>query len=734
MPTKTISFGDLYAKILKLADITKEDMMKKGKAAFEALQKQMAIGGDLIMPHGSMQLYVAAYYLVQSLDDGQILSTLVGSQSQKPIFLHNYLLLYFILWLLKEGKVAMKLKDSDRLYNALVLYIKDRVDFIQLDLVDGVSLYRAFDLSRVIKFNDNLSFQFIKDVLDTCENVRELSFAPEQTVEEVLPGIFSRVRQVSVVDNVSKMYVKTIEDAQVCESGEDKRQIIGNGNLCPDEKIIMSYSASKRNEALLKFVHDSKRPFSLRLCDKNGNVMIDIGDMIKRKMVELHIGQRCFLFADKPMEVCEHLTHLTFTSLVQFKEDIFSTLCEAVAAENLPNLKYLSFSGCRDSICGRLGTLFKTNWPSLNRLNVADCCLNEEDIKVICAAAQDEQEIHLPGLTSLVLSPSILEISSEVKFLERPWDKLLSLQLMKTHVSETQANAPYQAFLAGLKQGIFPNLVELGTTHWSSDIFAQIKSLRKVSLGITKSTFQAGSLTVQRLLVKYPLSKMVHIDLTYGSLSSSLPYLVCQRFPKVESLVLAHTELSDLRYLSQANAQDRFPSLRYLDVSKNFCFLDSLFAYDSEWKQLQVLHVGMKPGHWDLSCQSIANVIHKKCLQQLKHLHIWFKENDYPISHMRCTKCRSLPENIVEITFEREMYHRVKEHERDILLINPNLPVSSHKRVLDPVARYIDTMKSSSCLEAVHFYSRLMDPSEAEAEKRQIRGDGVALYFAETNY
>ena len=717
--TKTVSFGDLYAKVFELAGVNKEEMIVKGKAALEGIQKETVTDADSEMPHTTMRLYVAAYYVVQSLDDGQVISTLLGSQSKKPILLHNYLLLYFILWLLKEGKERMKLKDSDRLYNELISYVKDRVDFIQLDLVDIVSLYPAFDLSRMIKFNDNLSFQFIKDVLGNCKNIRELSFAPERRVEEILSGFFSKLRQVCVVDNINRMHRKTVQDVQIGGLRGDQKQTVRNGNLSPDIKIIMNYNASTNNEALLKFVHDSQTPFSLQLFDSCNNVMVDIADMMKRKMVQLHIGQKCFPFADKPMGSCEHLTHLMFTSLVQFREDVFSTLCDAVAAKKMPEVKYLSFSGCRDCINGKLGQLFKKAWPSLTHLNVEDCRLNEEDTKVICAAAQNAQKNRLPGLTSLVLSPSDLEIRSEVKLFERPWDKLLSLQLMITYPLDTEECAGYQAFLGGLKQGIFPNLVELGTTQWSADIFEQSKSLRNVSFGITKTTRKVDVLP---LLKKCPLSKLVHINLAYSSLSSNLPYLVCQRFPSQESLVLAHTGLRDIRCLSQANAQDRFPHLRHLDVSKNDCFVGGLFEYESNWKRLEVLHVGDQRYFWDQSCSSVAKMIEKKCLTKLKELHVWFQDYDVLRQEEQCAECRGFPAYALKNQWERQMYCQLKVHERNMLSLKPDPPLLSSKEVLGPVAKYAHMMRSSSSLGAVYFYSNTWYDTEAEVEKTTDQG------------
>ena len=214
-------------------------------------------------------------------------------------------------------------------------------------------------------------------------------------------------------------------------------------------------------------------------------------------------------------------------------------------------------------------------------------------------------------------------------------------------------------------------------------------------------------------------------------MSSNLPYLVCQRFPKLKSLVLAHSGLYNLHCLGQANAQGRFPSLQYLDVSKNFCSSDSLFRFETDWKQLEVVHVGVDHG-WALSCQSIASMIEKKHLKRLKQLHVWFKE-DTLLEAKRCPKCwSSYPELVLKRRWERELCRKVKEHEQRLLSLKPNPPFMSHKQVLDPVVTNLDKLMSSSCLQAVYFYSDPMYPTEAEAEKRQIRGRVLELHFVET--
>ena len=68
--TSAIALGDLYTKIFHIAkSISGEErpMMKKGKGAFEALLKPIAITEEVAGPHITLQSYATPYYFVHSL-------------------------------------------------------------------------------------------------------------------------------------------------------------------------------------------------------------------------------------------------------------------------------------------------------------------------------------------------------------------------------------------------------------------------------------------------------------------------------------------------------------------------------------------------------------------------------------------------------------------------------------------------------------------------------------------
>ena len=184
------------------------------------------------------------------------------------------------------------MKDSDSVYDVLVAYFRDRIDLVQLDLVDVSRLYPAFDLSRICKLNDKLGLQFVKDVLGKCKKIRELLFVTEHPVEELLRAMkFSRIREIRIIDHITKIYTEMLAGVEVVRSVENKTENISNGNCGPDVSVIMNYNASASDDALLKFVHNSSRSYSLCFIDRNKDVMIDLSDLIRGKIVQLHFGQ-----------------------------------------------------------------------------------------------------------------------------------------------------------------------------------------------------------------------------------------------------------------------------------------------------------------------------------------------------------------------------------------------------------------------------------------------------------
>ena len=114
------------------------------------------------------------------------------------------------------------MKDSDSVYNVLVSYVRDRIDLVQLNLVDVASLYPAFDLSHICKLNDKLGLQFVKDVMGKCKKIRELSFTTEHAVEEILRAMeFSKIREIRVIDHITKIYAEMLEGVEVVSSVEN---------------------------------------------------------------------------------------------------------------------------------------------------------------------------------------------------------------------------------------------------------------------------------------------------------------------------------------------------------------------------------------------------------------------------------------------------------------------------------------------------------------------------------
>ena len=596
-----VSLGELFTKLVR--HIYKSykflDYVAKitGKLAFDYLQNEELHHEDLpvedpllvnntrsliVFRVRALQVYLAALHFVQALDEGQPLESLLWAEGLDPLVMTNYQFLYFTLWLLQENKEAAEFKNADKVYQLLLSYVKNKVDFCQLDLEDVASLYPALDFCSADKLNDCLVLKFLKDLVGSCENTEVLSLTPEHPVHEILPlmrPVFSRIRTVCLAIGGLAIDTKLLENTKSLQKGSKvTSRSQGTSKVSRGDReidVILNYSASQNDERLLDFSHKSTRPFSLYLVNKNYNEkpMVDLTGLIKGRIREFYIHQAaCYLFANKELEVCQHLTNLSFASSgLQLTRSVFTALCEAAANEKLPNISCLSFSGCTTGIKGKLGLLFRKPWPTLTHLDVTKCDLDEQDIEVIFAVTNETLENYLPKLETLAISPHKFKVNRRLEIFMRPWTTLKSLKIFKVEGSFHRTENPSGiSFYASLKKGMLPNLTEIGLSDSSPNLLKRLPQLCSVIIngGLEVNRF-SHLLDVEELTSALQVEKLRHLDLSNNRIESNLPHLVCHSFPSLESLILSNCYLSyvDARSLAQANGGGKFPkaqTLRYI--------------------------------------------------------------------------------------------------------------------------------------------------------------------------
>ena len=190
----------------------------------------------------------------------------------------------------------------------------------------------------------------------------------------------------------------------------------------------------------------------------------------------------------------------------------------------------------------------------------------------------------------------------------------------------------------------------------------------------------------------------------------------------MESLILSSCGLSfdSGNSLAQANAFDRFPKLRYLDLSGNSCSSTELFEINSTWKELQILRTSEDFGSWAKCFQKIAAMVHSGYLPKLEELHaIKYQQCQ---DDWECPRCGQLSEVVLRKRIEEECRYRYT----GVQHTGCNVTL---KDLVVPIVDNLPMIKSSS-FETIYFYSRNFFPFKlegAQVEKQEIRSKNITI-------
>ena len=740
-----VSLGEIFNKLVcniyKCHYLTGHVANRIGKLAFQALINPDMMSQDIPnddpmlvdnthnyvrFKQSTMQIYLAALHFVLEIDAGKSASSLFGDNCADPLLMTNYLFLYFTLCFTRQTTGNVVSADQQRVYQAIVLYVKDQIDFLQLDMIDVTVRYPALDVSFAKGHDDNFVLEFVKDVIAACTNTKMFVAAPDHPIEEILSTtepIFPKLSVIGLIDRENRKDSQKVGSSLKLPGEEDGSEI----------DVVLSFSISTLSKVkwILKVAQSLGRPISLRLIDifpAGKKPTIDISSLIKENVKMFCCYQSCFLFSGQGIARCEYLTHLVFTGHgKEIHQNTFTALCKAIGDAQLPKLSHLGFSGCGSSLEGKMQYLFEKPWPMLTHLDVTKCILDEQDVRIICAAADDSMQNLLPKLASLAISPKYLDVDEKLKFLKKPWHDLKSLEMLgrvkdypRSKPEETQEYPAYTAFINGLSDGMFPNLERLGTSECFPKQLKELKSLRSLILNKGRTKFDEKLLDVKQLSEEFPVFKLEQIELSHSRLLSNLAHLVSHRFPHLESLSQRSCGLpSDSgESLAQANASGRLQKLKQLDLRGNACTSVDLFVIKCPWKELQILRTSENFQSWPKTCQKIAEMIKSGHLPKLVEIHVQEYE-DYNDEY-ECPTCGLPPEHVL-----RDRVRRVYVSSRN------TRPQVTPKVLLGSIVENLPRLKPS-LFEAIYFYSGHFfsyNCEDIEAGKQEIRSKNIMIDF-----
>ena len=464
-----VSLGELFTKLVSHIYKSYEfrDYVVKvlGKLAFQALINPGKIhqdipnndpllvehpGNTVVFKQTSMQIYLAALYFVLEIDAEESVSSLFGAECTEPPMLTHYLFFYVALWSQNEKKMVFQ--NTKKVYEALVSFVKDHLDLAQLDFRDIVDHYPALDFSFAERQEDELVLGFLKDVISACNNTEVLFLPSDGPVEYMLPTTkqtFPKLKMIRLFQssNTSSTDITAYTRSLLSKSESSEQMEIN---------VILTSCTGVRVQQILHFLQTLSTPYSLHFLNSRTEKksMVNVVDLLKGNIVKLSNYQNCFMFAEGNIDVCQHLTQLTFSGLgLQINKSMLTALRQAVIDKHLPKISHLDFSECGCNLKGKLQFLFETAWPTLTHFNVAECFLSVQDVRIICAAASDDSvQNSLPKLSSLAISPKYISTEGDsdgkLELFTKAWIELRSLQMFGVELPYEHPPETYPGYTA----------------------------------------------------------------------------------------------------------------------------------------------------------------------------------------------------------------------------------------------------------------------------------------------
>ena len=615
--------------------------------------------------------------------------------------MESRLVMRFCLWLLSDScaKEYFVFKNSARIYDSLVSYFAEQVNIVQLDWSDITQIFPILHVPLIYNEENMPLLEFIRRVLFECITVKEfyfssISFYPVDILKRLVPSFPPHDK-----DQESKCF-----------------QILENAvNHVPLRKILDS-------------LEEEGIYFNLLLA--NG-IQTDLTDCMHSSIRTLGLYDTTehplVLNVLKEMPMCPFVTELPLVNVV-FNEGVLTTLASAVDEGLLPSLSHLTFATCWLSLTGKLSKLFKSAWPTLTHLCLNGCILSKDDIETLthCLSALEGRK--LPQLTAMILDVIDLERKGSLTpplktMFQEAFQNIREFGIHHAH------NDDFQNIIAAANQDKLPDLTHLFVSVEKHPIERPTNtniSERKVQsefkvpslTSLTMLRFSFSTLHLDAIAKSSNQSQVNYIDVSGSSgISGNLSLLLSYSLDSLKDLLLSNCGLDgdDLRNLAQANAEDKLPQLKFLDVSDNpktVGKLHCLFSHGQKWENLLNLNVKKDIDSTE-DFRSMIGPVRSGALESLIHLGlsgnsrgclpscINFKWFNLQALDIRCS-CRNGPSDHV----------RILQHILEAVETNkyPNL-----KQIR------VSSIALPSCLDSESKINTLEDVDEASALRQYLK-------------
>ena len=122
-------------------------------------------------PHRTIQEFLGVLYFVIMLDEGQQVEALLG---KNWIFMTNPLFLQFCLWLLHNGGKYFNFQRCQDVYNQLIDFCIEKINFASLDLTRIRARYAALNVKLAHDRKGKLHLKFLNDIIVKCDVLSDI--------------------------------------------------------------------------------------------------------------------------------------------------------------------------------------------------------------------------------------------------------------------------------------------------------------------------------------------------------------------------------------------------------------------------------------------------------------------------------------------------------------------------------------------------------------------------------
>ena len=502
--------------------------------------------------HRSIEEFFGSFGFLQALDEGKSVDDILGSDCEKPVFMMNPLFFTFCLWLLKTELFSAR----TNVYDKLVAYVVQRIDFNMLDAKCIGEVYPAMNIELAAKNKDSLKLEFFKNVLKQCKHVRilHLRFVRYLTSESYVQALegFQVLISRSLLSKLTLLSINTSAFLPRVK------------NTCNNLTILIDHilGAIDDTHAILKSEQRTLTYF-LRKCDPKRNPQVCTRKMCKDShdlstMIQTHTKQLRLvwfsasqkapgkLFVSGEFPFCPHFTHFTAEDFI-IDDSVPAAFMKAVKGGKFPNLRRIELNDCVLNDC---------EWPEVPEFSLEPVFDISEMQKLIVNLTELTVDISQISIIINCLSSADLEklsVESWHDFIRR------NIDLLNSFLEEFDPNHAEKLEKLALRWLIItPQQLEI--------LCDRLSSIRLTELDMTCSSGFEGSLSV----------------------------LFNHNLATLNTLILAGCKLTseDLAALSRANVEGKLPQLRHLNILDNTMVkVSDLFTHSAKWNQLKTLAI-----------------------------------------------------------------------------------------------------------------------------------------------